>query len=221
MAATVLFIHTLARLAPVFDEALAMYLPGAEARHIVDEPLLVRIEARGRLDPVDDERVLSHLELGRAAGAQAALVTCSTLSPCVDRVRERSPLPVLKIDEALMREAIRRGHRIAVIVTSPTTRESTRRALEQEAEQAGKNITIELRFVEQAFDLLRRGQRERHDQLVLSTISEALSSADVVLLAQASMAHLARRLEPPHQSRVLTTIDTALTALARLVGAST
>ncbi|MDI7277516.1 MAG: aspartate/glutamate racemase family protein, partial [Anaerolineae bacterium] len=133
MPHTIVLVHTVAPLVGVFQRLGAEMLPDVRLLHILDEPLLERVRRRGSLAPEDGERLCQHASAAEAVGAAAVLVTCSTVSPCVDAVRAAARIPVLKIDEAMIAEAVSRGRRVGVVATAPTTLEPTRQALESRA----------------------------------------------------------------------------------------
>ena len=188
MAGLLVLIHTVPPLIGVFDRLTAQILPGMQVKHILDEPLLEAIRLRGRLTPEDGERLLSHLKQAELIGAQAVLVTCSTTSPLVDNLQAQVSMPVFKIDQAMIEEAVRLGTRIGVLATNRTTLGPTRQMLLAQAAKSGKTIVYTEIYIEGALQALLKDQTELHDRLVLEAIRETRSKVDVVVLAQASMA---------------------------------
>ncbi len=188
MAGLLVLIHTVPPLIGVFDRLTAQILPGVQAKHILDEPLLETIRLRGRVTDEDGERLLSHARQAELIGAQAVLVTCSTTSPLVDQIQARVSIPVFKIDQAMIERAVQLGPRIGVIATNRTTLDPTRQMLLAQAAKTGKHIEYEERYVEDALDALLNGQAELHDRLVRQAIAQVRPTVDVVVLAQASMA---------------------------------
>ena len=166
MSKTVVFIHTVPPLLSVFTQLGAELLPGVKVFHILDEPMLERVKRRGGLATEDGARLAEHVEGAAAIGADAALVTCSTISPVVDMIRASAAIPVLKIDEAMIRAAVGLGRRVGVIATAATTLEPTRSLLEAEAARQGTTVTTELVLVEGAIAALFAGDGETHDRLV-------------------------------------------------------
>jgi aspartate/glutamate racemase len=186
----VVFIHTVPPLVSVFTQLGAELLPGVELYHILDEPLVERVRRRGALAPEDTKRLATHVDVAADLGADVVLVTCSTISPCVDAIRAAAQIPVLTIDEAMIAEAVRLGSRIGVVATSRTTLEPTRMLLGAEAQRAGKTIEVDLVFVDEALSALLAGNGETHDRLVKSAVTALAGRSDVVVLAQATMARV-------------------------------
>jgi Asp/Glu/hydantoin racemase len=171
------------------------FLPDVRTFHILDEPLLERIRIRGHGAPEDERRLAEHFELATAVGADAVLVTCSTTSLLVDAVRDRFDLPVITIDAAMAAEAIRAGSRVALVATNETTVEPSRALVEAEAARVGRRVEVSVRVVPNALAALLEGDSATHDQLVEQAIRAAAADADVVVLAQASMARVLRSIE--------------------------
>jgi len=92
---TLVLVHTVPPLVDAFTQWCAELLPGVRVLHILDEAMLDRIKQRGDRAPEDDERLAEHVALAQAVGAGAVLVTCSTVSLCVDAIRGRFSVPVL------------------------------------------------------------------------------------------------------------------------------
>ena len=187
-AKRLVLVHTVSPLLTVFNQLGAEFLPGVKLMHILDEPLLERVRQRGHLEPDDSARLQTHVLAAEQIGADAVLVTCSTVSPCVDDVRPKVDIPVIKIDEAMIAKAVSRGTRIGVVATNVTTLEPTRQLLQAQAAAAGKEIEAELMLVENGLAALLSGDGARHDSLVKDAVLELSDQVDVVVLAQATMA---------------------------------
>lgn len=217
MGKLLVLIHTVPPLVAVFDHLVAELLPGVKAMHILDEPLLERIRLRGRLAPEDSERLDAHVALAQEVGASAVLVTCSTVSPSVDGMRPAG-IPVMKIDEAMIEQAVAADARIGVVATNQTTLEPTRQMLHAQATRVGRSIQVELALVDNALPALMKGDGATHDRLVKQAVMEIMERADVVVLAQASMARVLDVIpEAERASPVLSSPHLALERLRRLL----
>lgn len=174
---------------------------GARLLHIVDEGLLWTAMAEGTSDRLV-QRVALQCSLAVASGAQAVLVSCSSLGSAVEQLRRQSPVPLLRIDEPMARQAVELGTRIGALATISSTLEPTAQLVERTARQAGKDVTVLSRLCQGAFEALRAGSTSEHDAAVLRALDELAPQVDVVVLAQASMSRVldardARPGDPP------------------------
>jgi aspartate/glutamate racemase len=218
MQPTLVLVHTVAPLVSVFQTLVTELLPGVRLFHILDEPMVERVKHRGGLADEDGVRLAQHVEAAAAIGADVALVTCSTISPVVDMIRSSAAIRVLKIDEAMIREAVSLGSRVGVIATAASTLEPTRGLLAAEAAHQGKEVTIELVLVEGAIAALFAGDGESHDRLVAEVALDLAARSDVVVLAQATMARALAAM-PEHQrpAPILSSPHLALAQVKKLL----
>ena len=198
--------HSLAPIATSF----AMHWPQPQLMNLLDDSLSADVARDGRLTPEMADRFLA---LGRyvvSTRANAILFTCSAFGPCIEAVaRDLSPLPVLKPNQAMIEQAVERGHRIGLLSTFPPTLKS------MPPEFPG---TIELvpKLAEGALAALDRGDRAEHDRLVVQA-SRDLRDCDLIALAQYSMAPAAGMVAEATRLPVLTTPDSAVTKLKALL----
>jgi hypothetical protein len=96
--------------------------------------------------------------------------------------------------------AVAVGARIGVLATLRSTLEPTGALIRRVAADAGRTIEVRERVAEGAFEALSGGDTDRHDRLVGAALRELVGWADVVVLAQASMARVADGLGPEDRS---------------------
>ncbi|HEY3107510.1 MAG TPA: aspartate/glutamate racemase family protein, partial [Chloroflexota bacterium] len=178
----VVLIHTVASLPTTFDQLAAELLPGVEVEHVVDEALLQETMRAGGLTDGVRARFADDARRALATAPDAVVLTCSSVGPAADG------LDVHRIDQAMAERAVELGARIGVAATVPTTLGPTSELIERAAGAAGRPVEVRTRLVEGAFDALRGGQPEEHDRLVMAALRELAAWAEVVVLAQASMA---------------------------------
>ena len=77
-------LHTVPALAATFDALVADAVPGVQREHIVDAWMLETAIAEG-VTPAVQARVASHLRHLQDAGADAVLVTCSSIGEAAER----------------------------------------------------------------------------------------------------------------------------------------
>jgi Asp/Glu/hydantoin racemase len=187
---TLVLLHTIPGLVSDFARWCREELPAVRTLHILDEPMLERIKQRGHDAPEDDAHLLAHVHVAEEIGAAAFLVTCSTTSRAVARVRDQVAIPLFAIDEAMARQAVALGQHITVVATASTTLEPSRELLETAASRSGRAVKVRLRLVEEALPALLAGDPARHDGLLVAAIRDAAGDADVIVLAQATMARV-------------------------------
>lgn len=198
-------IHTVPNLIPVLDDLLTNALPGWERFHMADESLLKNTIRDGVLSKTTMRRLLTQIWSAIDAGADALVVTCSSLGAAVEAARPFCPVPLFRIDQGMAEEAVRRGHRIGVLATLNTTLGPTTALIEAVSAASGQHgQTIVSRVCEGAFARLAAGDAAGHDQAVAATLAEMAGDVDVIVLAQASMARALGSLATPLDIPVLT-----------------
>ena len=210
----VAFLHTGAVvIAPVVDAARAA-LPDATFVNYLDDRIVADLGDAERAASVADR--LAHLAgAARDAGADVVMLTCSSISELAAPVGAETGIPVLRIDEAMADAAVSAGDRIAVVATLPTTLRPTLGLLQERAALAGRAPEFTSEVVEGAFAAVSAGDRDTHDRLVAAAIERLAADADVVVLAQASMASAAEAAEV--DVPVLTSVAPGIARLAETV----
>ncbi|MFE9774866.1 aspartate/glutamate racemase family protein [Streptomyces sp. NPDC005931] len=182
-------LHTSPVHVPVFDALRDEDHPGLVLRHSVAEHLLTRARAGGPGAVADDvrARVLEAV----ADGARAVLCTCSTLGAVAEACAEEAGVPVLRVDRPMAAAAVATGPRVVVLAALESTLAPTEALVEEEARRAGRRVTVRALLVEDAWDRFLAGDTAAYVRRVASA-ADAVTGADVVLLAQASMAPAGR-----------------------------
>jgi Asp/Glu/hydantoin racemase len=191
MSRTLAMIHTISGLAPVLQSLAKELMPEVDTFHIADEAVLRMGLAAGGLTPTIFRRVSDDAVFAEAAGADVVLVTCSSISPCVDVARKMVSIPVLKIDEPMVDRAISIGRRIGVAATAPTTLKPTTEQVMDRARLAGKEVAIDAVMCEGAYAALFAGDTDGHDRIIRDFLYQMMEQNDVIILAQVSMARVA------------------------------
>jgi Asp/Glu/hydantoin racemase len=180
---------------------------------MVDESLIKDTVREGHLRRVTIRRLLSMIESAEQAGADAVMVTCSSIGEGVALGQRLFDIPVIRVDEAMARKAVRIGHRIGVMATLRTTLEPTVALLRAKAAEAGINVEIVESLCDGAFEAVLAGDQATHDRILTAAMKNDMKGVDVVVLAQASMAGVLNSLPPGTLSMlVLTSPELAVLA---------
>lgn len=190
-------VHTVPALAGTFESLIREADPDVGVLHVADAWLLATAIETG-VDEVVCRRVGGHAQHLAASGAQAVLVTCSSIGETVAGAAERAGVPVLRVDAAMAVEAVqeatdrgrehgRRGQ-IAVLATLESTLGPTGRLVDEAARRAGADLSVTAQVVPGAAAAKSSGDQGAHDEAVRTAVGRCADSADVIVLAQASMA---------------------------------
>jgi hypothetical protein len=118
-------------------------------------------------------------------------------------------IPVLKPNEAMVEEAEASGGTVGLMATFAPT-------LASMPAEFPPAVSVRTCMVEGALPALDRGDTETHDRLV-GRAAEAVKDCDVIALAQFSLARSAQLVAQATGKRVLTTPDSAVRKLRRLL----
>lgn len=180
-------LHTAQSNIAVFEAARrALKLDDVMLKHRVRADLLAAAEKAGDPTPAILEQTAAEL-VSLAKGADGVLLTCSTLGPAAALAATRLAVPVLRVDDALAAEAVKRGGTVVVLCATGTTISPTRAVFEESAMATGAEI--EVRLVPGAWDLFKAGREEDYLRVIAEAADAAAAEgAGTVALAQASMA---------------------------------
>jgi Asp/Glu/hydantoin racemase len=210
MTSKLAFIHTSHVLIPLFAQLAKDHLSGVEVFHMCDESLIRNTMAAGTLTKSTTRRVIGMIGLAREGGADAVMVTCSSIGAAIPIAREQFDFPILRIDEAMADAAVHTGKRIGVAATVRTTLQPTVDLLADRAIAAKRDVDIDPELCEGAFEALLSGDTAYHDELVSAALAGLRKRVDVVVLAQASMLRVLAQMDLSSGPPVLSSPELAV-----------
>ena len=189
-------IHTSFVSVDALKELFKEIIPEVQMINIVDDSLLAEVMANGSITPGIVKRVCTYAMQAEALGADIILNQCSSVGEAADVARNMIKNPYLKVDEPMAEEAVRIGEKISVIATVQSTMGPSVRLIERAAAKINKKIKIKECLVDGALDILmKEGNKEKHNRMVLDEIEKVESESDVIVLAQGSMTVLLPQLK--------------------------
>jgi len=204
-------IHALRHSPPPIEAALARLWPEVRPMNLLDDSLSADLAREGRLTPAMTERFLTLARYAVGTGARGILFTCSAFGPCIEAVaRELVPMPVLKPNEAMIEEAAAAGQRIGLLASFAPT-------LDSMPPEFPSGITLVPCHAEGALAALDAGDGAAHDRLAAEAARRAFAGCAAVALAQFSLARAADAVAAATGLPVLTTPDSAVRKLRRLL----
>lgn len=215
----IFFLHTIRGVEDLFNSLCRDLVHGDfDASHIVDESLIRRILAAGGLTKETRRRLCENAVAAEQAGADVIQMTCSTVTPAVPLVRSLVDIPVLSVDEAMVKMAVERYGKIGVIATNPATLTPSTKLVRLTAARSGRDVEVDSVLCEGAYEALLWGDAKKHDSIVLEHLRSLIGKVEVVLLAQASMTRIAGFLEQDEKTvPILSSPQPAVEELARQV----
>ncbi|MFC0328581.1 aspartate/glutamate racemase family protein [Paenibacillus sepulcri] len=210
-------IHTTPVTVEPLKELARQVIGEIEIFNFVDDSILPQLAGNdGDLSAVE-YRWMHYAQFAEQAGADVILSACSSVGQLADRADSRMSVPVLRIDEAMASEAVRRADRIGVAATLQTTLGPTMQLIREKAAQAGKEVELVPGLADRAYGKLMQGDREGHDEELAKTLMDLAGRTDVVVLAQASMARVVAKLPDAARSKFLSSPRSGMESVKKLL----
>jgi aspartate/glutamate racemase len=207
-------IHALRHSPPPVEAAFARLWPEATLMNLLDDSLSADLARDGALTPRMTERFLALARYAAGTGAAGILFTCSAFGPCIEAVAaDLAPMPVLKPNEAMIEDAAATGGTIGLLATFGPT-------LDTMPPEFPAGVRVVPKLAEGALAALDRGDAEEHDRSAAEAARGlAAAGCGAIALAQFSLARAAPAVAAATGLPVLTTPDSAVRKLRRVLGA--
>ena len=167
--------------------------PDAEIISSKDPSILAEVREAGYVTPNAAARLMGMYTAAVQQGADAILNICSSVGEVADAFQPAARyigVPVVRVDEEMCREAVRRGSRIGVLATLPTTLAPTKGTIDRVAREMGRHVTLVDGLVD-AFNL----DQAQFRALLIGAAQKIADQVDVIVLAQGSMAYVEQDIE--------------------------
>ncbi len=189
MKISLVYTSTTPELIELVEKEVANVLPkDTEITSYQDPSILSEAREAGYVTPASAARLVEMYMKSVTDGADAILNLCSSVGEVADAAQSLAKyigVPIVRVDEEMCREAVRKGDKIAVMATLPTTLEPTKNTIRRVAREMKKEVTLIDALVEGAFGL----DQEQFKELMAKKAGEIAKEADVILFAQGSMAY--------------------------------
>lgn len=155
-----------------------------ELYSLQDPSVLADVREAGYVTTAPAARLIGMYMKAAEEGVDAMLNLCSSVGEVADSVQDVAKyigVPIVRVDEEMCREAVRKGQRIGVMATLPTTLEPTKGTILRMARECGKHVELVNCLVDGAFGLDQARMTE-----MAATIADQV---DVIVFAQGSMAY--------------------------------
>lgn len=189
MKVALVYTSTTPELIELVEQEVGKALPAdAEVISYEDPSVLADVRDAGYVTPAPAARLIGMYMEAVGAGADAILNLCSSVGEVADAaqgIAKYTGIPIVRVDEEMCREAVRRGDRIAVMATLPTTLEPTKNTIKRVAREMNRHVELVDCLVDGAFGL----DQEQFKELMTDYAGKVADQTDVILFAQGSMAY--------------------------------
>jgi hypothetical protein len=209
-------IHALKHSIAPIEAAFARLWPQAVLANLLDDSLSADLARDGAISAAMTGRFLTLGQYAVRSGADGILFTCSAFGPCIEACAAAlAPLPVLKPNEAMIEEALNLAGpaaRVGLLASFAPTLAS----MPAEFAAAAPRMRLLPCLAAEAMAALDRGDGAAHDRAAAAGAAE-LTGCDVIALAQFSLARAAPAVAAATGKPVLTTPDSAVRKLRRVL----
>jgi Asp/Glu/hydantoin racemase len=199
---------------PIVD-SFRVNWPQARLANLLEDAWMPDLADDGRLTDAMIERFVMTGEYCVKAGADAILFTCSAFGPAIDEVRRQLKIPVLKPNEAMYEELVKKSRSAALLATFPPSIPSMVTEINDTAKARGTQIQLDTHLVDGALAALQGGNAAEHNRLIVEYAAK--QQADVIAFAQFSMAPALKAAAARTKTPILTTPDSAVAKLKTML----
>ena len=171
-----------------FTKPFLKKYPDIQQMDIADSSLIEETQKAGYPTKAVARRMYQYMMCAVEAGADAILVTCTSVNQVTKSIRDMIPIPVISIEEPVAEWALKAGKRIGILSSLTTSAKPVEQTLLEEAQRQNKEAEIVIQVAGGAFEALMEGNRELHDEKVREALEVLVKEVDVVVFAQISMA---------------------------------
>ena len=213
MGKTAAIIHTtLATIEPL-KKLCKEVMPEVAISNYLDDSILPQINREGAISQDVRYRFFSLAQVAVLSKPDAMLCACSSVGELVEELRGFTPMPFLRIDEPMAKQAALSGGKVLVCATLASTLNPTLSLIMRMAERLGSHITLDSLLIKGAGELLTRGDLSGYDDLLKENYLKMAYEKDWIILAQASMARAAESLPGTLIQKFLSSPQSGIRAL--------
>jgi Asp/Glu/hydantoin racemase len=216
LAESIAVVHTSPATIEIFRQLLREQLPGRQIINILDDSILPELRDNGGDLSAVLPRWRDYARIAKERGAALILNACSSIGSFSAPVSAELGIPIVRVDARMARQAVMRGRNVAVAATLRTTLGPTCEMVKEAASATGESVHVEEVLVEGAYEALMHGDPNRHDELLTAALRRVAATADVVVLAQASMARVLAGLSEADRRKFLSSPPLAVRDIVEL-----
>ena len=185
---------SLGGLIQTMKKEFARAMPGCTLINIADDSLIREVMEEGAVTEGVRERMMHYFQAAANCNPQVIVSACSSVGEVAEEADQKWGIPVVRIDHAMIEKALEEGNRIGVLAALGTTMEPTVSYIRRLAADRGREVQVVGKVAEGAYEANARGETAVHDARIAQAAKEIQADADVIILAQGSMARMEEEL---------------------------
>lgn len=182
------FLHTASTHVDVFEGLLGELAPALRQRHVVDASLLDDACKEVQISSNLFDRIHAAMHTAANTGARVVVCTCSTIGGVAESAGQGHHYQSMRVDRPMAEKAVRCGPNVLVVAALASTLAPTCELLRDAARHAQAEIETTEKLCPGAWELFLAGDTDAYHRRVADTLVDSARDADVIVLAQASMA---------------------------------
>jgi len=159
-------LSTATGVANLMKDYISEHIPQIQVFNIIDEGVLQELIRVGTITPKINRRICQNIIAAEEYGAEAVLLTCSSISPCINIAQKLVGINIYRIDEAMAEKAVILGSNIGVVATINSTLAPTCELIKEKAAAINKDINIKTVLCTDAFQAFLRGDAKTCEKLI-------------------------------------------------------
>jgi Asp/Glu/hydantoin racemase len=205
------FLHTAESNVAAVARLMSELAPEIPIRHHLHPELLAEAVKAGTVTDAVAAGVRQRIS-DAAQDASVVVCTCSTIGAVAEATNGSFPAPVQRIDRAMAELAVSKGRRILVAACVASTVGPTSDLIAKVAKEAVRPVDVRVVLIAEAWPKFLAGDVKGYEATIVERLVQEKGDADVVVLAQASMAGAATDAERRLGLPVLTSPRLGVTA---------
>lgn len=205
------FLHTAESNVAAVTKLMSELAPEIPIRHHLHPELLAEAVKAGTVTDAVAAGVRQRMS-DAAQDVSVIVCTCSTIGAVAEATNGSFQAPVQRIDRAMAELAVSKGQRILIAACVASTVGPTSDLIANVAREAGRPVNVRVVLIAEAWPKFLAGNVKGYEEAIVERLVQEKGDADVVVLAQASMAGAATDAERRIGLPVLTSPRLGVTA---------
>lgn len=211
-------IHTTMATIEPLKQLCKAVMPEVSVSNYLDDSLLPQINREGTITQDIRYRFFSLVQAAVLSKPDAMLCACSSVGELVEELRDIIPMPFLRIDEPMAKQASLICGKVLVCATLASTLNPTLNLIRRIAQELGSEVSLESLLIQGVGELLAKGDFVGYDAMLKEIYLKMAAENDLIVLAQASMARAAEDLPPMYRQKFLSSPQGGICALKEALG---